>query len=50
MREFVNARVGIQKRDEEHKNSLSALEEKKTKEKDDAVAAAVVYHSGRHGR
>lgn len=49
MREFVNARVGIQTRDEEHKNSLSALEEKKNKESEEAVTTAVVYHSWRHG-
>jgi hypothetical protein len=47
VREFVNARVGIQTREEEHKNSLSKLEADKNSEKEEAVAAAIVFHAGR---
>jgi hypothetical protein len=47
VREFINARVGIQTRDAEHEKSLSTLEEKKNEEKDKAVADAIVFRPAR---
>jgi hypothetical protein len=42
VRDFVNERLGVQTRDEDAKREVAELDERKTKEKDEAVEAAIV--------
>ena len=43
MREFINERIGVQARDEAHKNALTTLEEEKQKEKNAAIEELAVH-------
>jgi hypothetical protein len=42
VREFINERIGVQARDDAHSKAISKLEEDKLKEKEDAIATALV--------
>lgn len=43
VREFINERIGVQARDESHKNEIEKLTNEKEREKAAAVEAAMVH-------